>query len=369
MTGRYHRLVVTTIGGVLGALVARYPLEKAAGWDPVGLQLGDPAAPAASVAVCHEVTERVVVSLESDPVDLVIAYHPLLFHPTNRLVHGADAAGRAFRLVRAGAALAVLHTAFDVALGGAADALASALGIEDPRSFGPVWGGASAKIVTYVPPDAADPVTDAMAAAGGGIIGNYHHCSYHVEGWGTFYAGEGTAPAVGVAGALNRETEIRVEMSVPAARIGGVTAALVAAHPYEEPAFDVYERRGDAGFVGRIGEVAVTTVRAFADRVGAALGGSPRIAGDGDAPVTSVAAVPGSGSDFLTDAAALGADVVVTGDVSHHTARASLDRGTAVIDPGHAATERPGVERLYAAVGEIADDVRDLGMDDPWSGA
>ena len=65
---------------------------------------------------------------------------------------------------------------------------------------------------------------------------------------------------------------------------------------------------------------------------------------------------------------AAGADALVTGDVSHHQGRAAVDSGLAVVDPGHAATERPGVRRLYAAVAELVPEVRDLGdlTADPW---
>ena len=47
----------TTVGDTLAALSALAPPDKAAGWDPVGLQLGDPGAGAGPVAVCHEVTD------------------------------------------------------------------------------------------------------------------------------------------------------------------------------------------------------------------------------------------------------------------------------------------------------------------------
>ncbi len=58
----------------------------------------------------------------------------------------------------------------------------------------------------------------------------------------------------------------------------------------------------------------------------------------------------------------------MTGDVSHHRAREALDRGLAVIDAGHAGSERPGVRRLYAAVAEIVDTVDLSEVDpDPWS--
>src|SRR5262245_13074668 len=133
-------MAASRVSDVLTAPAERAPFEKAAAWDPVGLQLGDPAAPVRSVALCHEVTESVVAAVEREAPDLLVTYHPLLFHATRRLVAGRTPEGRALRLIAAGTALAVVHTSFDVAPGGAADALAEALGLENTRGFGPVDG-------------------------------------------------------------------------------------------------------------------------------------------------------------------------------------------------------------------------------------
>ncbi len=95
--------------------------------------------------------------------------------------------------------------------------------------------------MVFVPAASLDAVRDAVFAAGAGRIGDYERCSWYTEGTGTFLGGAGTSPAVGVAGAEERVSELRLETVFPAARQGDVLAALRAAHPYEEPAFDVYE--------------------------------------------------------------------------------------------------------------------------------
>jgi dinuclear metal center YbgI/SA1388 family protein len=358
-------MTVPSVADVLSLLGRAAPSSKAAAWDPVGLQIGDPAAPVGSAAVCHEVSPWVVDATTADPPDLLVTYHPLLFQPTSRLVAGNSAGGRALRLARAGIALAVIHTDFDVAPGGTAAALADALGLAGARGFGPVWAADSFKVVTFVPADRAAVVTEAMSDAGGGVIGNYSACSFRSEGTGTFFAGAGADPAAGSPGALNLEPELRIEMVASAGRLDAVVAALVAAHPYEEPAYDVYDRRGDAGFAGRIGRL-LHPIRlgAFAIGIEERLGGIVRVAGPRDREVRSVAVVPGSGSDFAPAAAAAGADVLVTGDVSHHRARAAVDRGVAVVDPGHLASERPGVKNLYAAMEQIIPGCVDLTADE-----
>jgi len=356
---------MSSVADVLGALAEVARPDKAADWDSVGLQVGDLAARADTVGVCHEVTTDVVAAVEHDPVDLLVAYHPLLFRPTRTLIAGASPGGRAFRLARAGVALAVVHTAFDVAPGGAADALAAALGITDPAGFGPAWAGEAVKVVTFLPSAAADAVAAAMADAGAGTIGGYTACSFRSEGVGSFFAGAATHPAAGSTGGFNAEAEVRLEMIAPGSRRDAVVGALVAAHPYEEPAFDVYAVSANAGMVGRRGAVAPTTLAVFAEKVAAALETSVRFSGSADLPIGDVAVVPGSGSSLIDSA--VGANVLVTGDVSHHDARRAADRGLAIIDAGHIPTERPGLERLYAAVARIAAETRAVGPDpDLW---
>ncbi len=366
IVGTYY-LAVPSVADLLSSLEAVSPLAKAGGWDPVGLQIGDPVGAAQKVAVCHEVTGTVVTAAVEASTDLLISYHPLLFRATTRLVAGADAVGRAYALARHGVALAVVHTAFDVAPGGVADALAESLELVDVTPFGPNWTSDTVKVVTFAPAGDVDTIAHAMSRVGAGTIGAYTGCSFRSEGLGTFEAGAGTKPATGVAGAVNAEAETRIEMIAPAGRRDAVVAALVGAHPYEEPAYDVYAVDANAGFIGRRGSLpSRTTLGEFALTVADRLDAEPRIAGDRGRLIERVAVVPGSGRSFVSTARP--ADVIVTGDVGHHDARAALEQGLAVIDPGHAATERPGVARLYAAVLEIAPGAVDLtAVDaDPW---
>lgn len=94
----------------------------------------------------------------------------------------------------------------------------------------------------FVPPDALDRVRDALFAAGAGRIGAYERCSWYANGTGTFVAGEGADPAVGERGVEERVSESRLETVFPAERHREVVNALRAAHPYEEPAYDIYDR-------------------------------------------------------------------------------------------------------------------------------
>ena len=135
-------------------------------------------------------------------------------------------------------------------------AVADALGLEGAEPAGPARGE-SRKLVVFVPEEALEPVREAIFRAGGGRIGDYERCSWYTAGTGTFFAGEGASPAVGEAGREERVAELRLEVLYPGAREAEVVAALREAHPYEEPAFDLYplanvEPGRGAGLVGRL---------------------------------------------------------------------------------------------------------------------
>jgi hypothetical protein len=98
----------------------------------------------------------------------------------------------------------------------------------------------SYKLVWFVPREALETTRDAVFAAGAGRIGNYTRCSWYTAGTGTFFGGEGTDPSIGQAGREERVAELRVETVVSADRVREVVDALVAAHPYETVAYDLY---------------------------------------------------------------------------------------------------------------------------------
>jgi hypothetical protein len=96
------------------------------------------------------------------------------------------------------------------------------------------------KLVVFVPAESLDAVRDALFAAGAGRIGDYERCSWYTAGTGTFRALPGSSPTVGAVGQEEHVPELRLETVFPAEHRDEVIAALRAAHPYEEPAFDVY---------------------------------------------------------------------------------------------------------------------------------
>ncbi|BBY30610.1 Nif3-like dinuclear metal center hexameric protein [Mycolicibacterium sediminis] len=335
------------LADVIDVLDAAYPPSLAQEWDSVGLVCGDPDEPVDSVVVAVDATPAVVADVPKR--SLLLAHHPLLLRgvdtvsadtPKGRLLH---------RLIRWGSALFTAHTNADAAAPGVSDALAEALGLVvegvlDRESDGRRLD----KWVLFVPDGAADAVRDAVFAAGAGRIGDYSHCCWTVEGTGQFLPHDGASPAIGAVGEVERVAERRIEVIAPAGLRTEVLAAMRAAHPYEEPAFDVVALAPlpTGTGIGRVGALPQPQpLSAFVARVAAALPATTwgvRAAGDPDALVSRVAVCGGAGDSLLDAADAAGVQAYLTADLRHHPAdehRRASD--VALVDVAHWASEQP----------------------------
>ena len=333
---------------VIAAVDRLAPFDLAEPWDHVGLQVGAPGDEVASVLVALEVDDAALDEAARLGCGLVLAHHPLIFSPLERLTDEDPAARVALRAARERVAVLVAHTNLDKAHGGMADVVAAMLGLEAAAPLAPAAADAL-KLVGFVPADDADLVRKALFAAGAGLIGEYEHCSWSVEGQGTFFGREGSAPKVGDAGRDETVSELRLEVVFPRRLRRRVTGAFVAAHPYEEPAFDVYPVENEIASLGlgRLGVLpAALPLAAFAADVAAVLGlRAVRYAGDPERLVRRVAVLPGSGAEAIARGVGQVADVLVTGDVKYHEARAAQAQGLALVDAPHGLTEQAAVLR------------------------
>jgi dinuclear metal center YbgI/SA1388 family protein len=347
------------LADVIAVLDALYEPRTAEEWDAVGLVTGDPDQPVRRVLFAVDPVDAVISEAVAWGADLLVTHHPLLLRGVRSVAVDRPKGRSVTALVRAEVALHVAHTNADVARPGVSDALADLLGIEDTHPLRPMPEAALDKVVVFVPHDAVEAVVDAMAAAGAGRLGDYERAAFLSEGTGTFRPLPGAKPAIGHVGAIERVGETRLEMVAPPARMAAVVEALRAAHPYEEPAFDVLLTRpepGDRG-LGRVGRLpAAETLRAFGERVASDLPRTAtgvRVAGDLDALVRTVAVCGGAGDDLFDDVRRAGADVFVTADLRHHPASESLAHGSpALVDCAHWATEWPWLGHAAARVTE-----------------
>ena len=358
---------------VIAAVDSLAPFALAEPWDHVGLQVGAagdelPAGGAAGgagaapvVLVALEVDDAVLDEAHRLGAGVVVSHHPLIFDPLERLSDDSEPGRLALRAAREGVAVIAAHTSLDKARGGMADVIAELLDLEAVVPLAPAAADVL-KLVGFVPADDADLVRKALFAAGAGVIGEYEHCSWSVGGQGTFFGREGTDPAAGVAGRDETVDELRIEVVFPRRLRRRVTGTYVAAHPYEEPAYDVVPLENEIATLGlgRLGALPKpATLAALAADVAAVLRlPSVRYAGDGSREVRRVAVLPGSGAEAIARGVAQVADVLITGDVKYHEARVAQAQGLALIDAPHGVTEQEGMlrwaRRLADALGSAA---------------
>ncbi|HVT65536.1 MAG TPA: Nif3-like dinuclear metal center hexameric protein [Mycobacteriales bacterium] len=372
---------MTVLRDAVALLAMRYDPGWAESWDAVGLVCGDPDASVDRVHFAIDPVEEVADEAIAAGAQLLVTHHPLYLGGTTTVAATSSKGRVVHRLIGAGVGLYVAHTNADVAKPGVNDALAAALGLRDIDPLSPLPHGSLDKIVTFVPVDDADRVLDALAAAGAGTVGDYTRCAYLGDGTGTFTPGPTSSPTIGERGKVEHVKEARVETIAPRRLRTQVIRALLAAHPYEEPAYDVTELAAvPSGLgLGRIGQLAEpTTLGAFTTAVAGALPATRwgvRAAGDLDRPVHTVAVCGGSGGSLAATAAGLGADVLVTSDLKHHsTSEAVADLGIGLIDAAHWATEAPWLDHAAALLasdaehaGTTVDTTVSRTVTDPWT--
>lgn len=374
-----------TLGDLVVLLDRWYPPQQAESWDAVGLVCGDPAAPVRRVLLAVDPVSAVAEEAVDWGADLVVTHHPLYLRGTSS-VAATDPKGRVVhRLLGAGCGLLAAHTNADAPAGGVSEAMAHALGVVDPEPLEPASAAPMDKLTVFVPAGDADRLRRTMAEAGAGALGDYDSCSFSTSGEGRFRPGQGAHPAIGTVGDLETAEEVRIEAVLPRDRREAVVAAVLAAHPYEEPAHDVVELAGlpdrtrGSGRIGRLERP--ETLADFADRVARALPRTAhgvRVAGEPDREVGTVALCGGAGDFLLDRARAAGADVYVTSDLRHHPAselreHAAQDerRAPALVDVAHFAAEWTWLpvlrERLAGELGDTVELRVSTITTDPWT--
>jgi dinuclear metal center YbgI/SA1388 family protein len=294
-------------------------------------------------------TPEVAAEAVEGGYQLVVTHHPILFRGAKRLTTATAEGRTVLTLARAGVAVHSPHTAFDNARGGINERLAERLGLTDLKPLRTGAGPRRCKVVVFVPDADLGKVSDAMFAAGAGVIGEYRECSFRLAGTGTFFGGEAANPTVGRKGRREDVAEWRLEVVCPEADVDRVVAAMRSAHTYEEPAYDVYPLRPNRSPLGegRVGRLASVPLAELATRARAALKCGPvQVVGDGNRKVARVAVGCGAAGEFLGEAVRAGADAFLTGEMRFHDYLAAQAQGIALVLPGHYATERFAVEEL-----------------------
>ncbi len=335
------------VAEIIDALFALAPPQLAWEGDNIGLQVGDPRSQVSKAIVGLDLTAGLMRKARALRAQIAVVHHPLIFTPLSRLSLDSYASSLIAEAVRANLAVVSMHTNLDWAPGGINDRLAEVVGLEDLRILRPRGKGSLLKVVVFVPLESQGQVRQAMCQAGAGEIGQYRECSFRAAGTGTFRPLEGANPAIGKVGNLEEVGEARLEMLVERTRLSAVLRAIREAHPYEEPALDVYplENNFPGAGEGRLGVLPRgVSLRALANRIKTSLNAAHvQVTGDPDRKITTVAVGPGSVKSMVQAARRAGADALVAGVIPHHERLEAEEEGLGVIEPGHEASERPAL--------------------------
>jgi len=369
---------MSSLREVVASLDTLYRPEWADDWDAVGTVVGEPDAKITKILLAVDPVKAVVDEAIAIGANLIVTHHPLLLRGVTTVAASTPKGRVIHDLIAHGVALHTCHTNADSPPLGVSESMAITLGLTDLRPL-EVDGDAVDKWIVYVPADDAERVAAAMHDAGAGVVGDYDRAMFSSRGTGQFRPLAGANPAVGSVGEIETVDEVSLELVAPSSLREKVRAALLAAHPYEEVAYDVIatEPRPSNRGSGRIGLLpAAMTLRDFAALVADRLPGhhsATRVAGDPDRTVRTVALCGGSGDFLLGAAQAAGADVYVTSDLRHHPVSEHCERSTAcaVVDVPHWAAEWTWLPVVGRALAERLDDTVEISVStivtDPWT--
>ncbi len=323
--------------------------ELAEDWDNIGLLVGNPQQQIKKVLLTIDLTAKVLAEAQAKKTDLIIAYHPPIWEPLKKIIAGQGPAPLIHQAIRANIAIYSPHTALDSVKGGINDLLAEIVGIHNPQPLQPLASAdpANCKLVVFIPIADVEKVSESIFAAGAGNIGaagKYSKCSFRTPGTGTFQCGPYSKPAIGKPGSFERVEEIKFETIVPVAKIPAVVKAMLAAHPYEEVAYDLIPLRNapmEAG-LGRFGDFAEpTTVPALIEKIKNVFKVKVvGIIGPQKGRVKRAAVGAGSCGSLLRSVINNQCNFYLTGELKHHHALELQAANVTTICLSHSVSER-----------------------------
>lgn len=297
------------------------PVALQESYDNSGVQVGDVNKEVKTILLCIDVTENVVDEAIRLGCNLIISHHPLIFRGFKSLTGRNYVERCVMKACKNDIVIYAAHTNLDNAKGGVNYELARLLNLQQVRILAPKEN-ILMKLVTFVPSSHAESVRTALFGAGAGNIGNYDFCSYNLSGEGTFRAGNNSNPFIGEIGELHIETETRIEVILPVYRKKEILSALLAVHPYEEPAYDFYLLENSwtyagSGVAGALPEPMEEEDFLYYLKDALKLNTIQHSAYRG-ALVRDVAICGGGGAFLIPQAISYGADVFVTGEAKYN---------------------------------------------------
>ena len=330
-------------------LDAVIPLSFQEDYDNSGLQVGFSENEISSALLTIDITEDVMDEAVRNGCSLIISHHPLIFRRINKITGRSVTERLIARAIKEDIAIYSAHTNLDALESGVSKKMALKLNLKKVKVLTPLKNRLM-KLVTFIPESHLEKVRSALFEAGAGVIGNYDQCGFTVTGKGSFRPGNDTTPFAGEQGKIHYGDEVRFETILFSHMKANVIKALVAAHPYEEVAFDLYPVDNDnieAG-LGCTGEFEhplpeIDFLNLISSVFGAGVLRYSKLTGRA---VKKVALCGGSGASLINNALGSGADAFVTADIKYHNFFDG-DNTMLIVDIGHFESEKFTTEILY----------------------
>ncbi|MDX1461693.1 MAG: Nif3-like dinuclear metal center hexameric protein [Marinirhabdus sp.] len=309
------------VQNVIAILNDLAPLHYAEDFDNTGLLVGSPNAEVTGVLVTLDTLESVVDEAIEQNCNMIVSFHPIIFSGLKQLTGQNYVARTVQKAIKHDIAIFAIHTALDNSFEGVNAKLCSKLGIKNPRILLPKKQFIQ-KLTTFVPSNHASKLRKALFDAGAGNIGNYSHCSFNIEGTGSFKGESGSNPTVGNQGELRLEEETQIGVTFPKHLQSKIVSALFKTHPYEEVAYEITTLENSHQHIGMgmIGELdAPCTEDHLLQHLKTTLKtGCVRHSAKTGATIKKIAVLGGSGSFAIAAAKAAGADAFVSADFKYH---------------------------------------------------
>lgn len=309
------------------------PFRYAEPWDNNGLLVGDKESDVTGIITTLDCHPDVIEEAIENNCNVIVAHHPLIFSKLSAVTE--EGVGKIVRaLIKHDINLIALHTPLDHQASGVSHMIAEHLGYTDTTVM-LKQSEQYKKLRINVPKEDVEHVKSALSEAGVGTQGDYSECFFEYPVQGQFRPNEEANPHIGSSNELEIVEEYIVEAIFPHELTRVVIDTIHAAHPYEEPAYDIYTLEHEID-VGLGVKVAVdTTLDALVNKLNEVSSGVVNVVRGNDKPVKSVGIIGGAGASYIDDAFRTGIDVLITGDVKYHEAYdAKLDDRN-IIDAGH----------------------------------
>lgn len=339
------------IRSILDAIEDFAPRALQESYDNAGLQAGDATNDCTGVLLTLDVSERTVDEARERGCNLIVSHHPLLFKGVKTISPTTSTGRILIKAIKNDIAIYAAHTNLDNARNGVSYRMAAKLGLTNIQTLEPQQE-TLAKIAVFVPDEYADKVTQALFEAGAGEIGDYKSCCYRTKGIGSFEPNEDANPFIGENGEVCHTEETKIEVIIPTWKVDRAIRNMIAAHPYEEPAYDVFPLKNADNYSGSgvVGDIEPARLEEFLNKTKSIFNvGAIRYAGDKTKTIRRVALCGGSGAFLIGKAIASGADLYITGDVKYHDFT-TYEGQIAIADIGHYESEQCTKEIFYEII-------------------